>query len=519
MSEQEAEAFFVRYEAQRPNYALIRDGTRGVAAVAGRELSALSEVLASSRGLPSAGDSILDLISEHLGCRYERRPDPNGCAQFAVALPPHQLRLPQPLLFFFCGATSSSSRELVLKYIDKELSHGPAASRLAVLIDPVQPEAARAVAHAFVAQQRAQVAVFDRDDLTELLLRAPDSARRHLTRLILRDVDLTFVSPFVNEGPTPDTMFFGREAEIRRIAEQIGNQSFALVGGRKAGKTSTLHRLEMVLGQRLPVFKLDCQAHPDRQDFLESLGELIPRSPSGNRPRVARAEQVLRTFLNSRFGGRFGVLLLDEVDDLFEIDAAASEYPHVLSRALRAISQSSTASIVATGERQLFELTRDPNSPHWNFCTPVPIGPLAHEAGERLIREPLAELGIGIEEEAIALALDRSGCHPNLLQYLGTGLVEQLAQQARAAGVLYVNRDLVASATGAVDFRKRFVTTFLSRATPLERLLSIHLRADPPVTIEDMRSALHDRGLRASAADVLRGGTIPTALLRRPRAP
>ena len=68
-----------------------------------------------------------------------------------------------------------------------------------------------------------------------------------LSKLIVISADLSLISPFVSEGPTSPGMFFGRDTEIRRVMEQINYQSFALVGGRKVGKTSMLRQLERLL--------------------------------------------------------------------------------------------------------------------------------------------------------------------------------------------------------------------------------------------------------------------------------
>jgi hypothetical protein len=340
------------------------------------------------------------------------------------------------------------------------------------------------------------------EDVVEILLRKPAFARDYFFTRILDSVDLRLVSPFVSEGPTPDDMFFGREAEIQLIYEHVADQSFALVGGRRSGKTSILRRLEKLLGQRGPVQYIDCQAHPDRTDFL-SVVQGIALGESGSvQVRPENAERILRMAAKAVFGNVQGVFLLDEVDELFAEDAGSNIHPHILSRAFRALSQSSTATLVATGERSLFQLTNDPESPHWNFCTPVHIGPLDHESASRLLREPLAALGIKAASEAVAIGVDRTARHPNLIQYLGTQMVDSLA------GILTEGATIAASQveteTAKPAFASRFVDTFLSQSQILERLISTMLTSSQAVPADELRTRLMRTGVTIPPSKVLK---------------
>jgi hypothetical protein len=300
-------------------------------------------------------------------------------------------------------------------------------------------------------------------------------------------------------------MFFGREPEIRRMVEQAGRQSFAIIGGRKTGKTSLLQRLRDSIPPKAPVSYIDCQAHPNREDFLAHVLSLLSSPPKlSTDEALPRAETILRTYVNEAFPAKPGVLLFDEVDELFLEDSRAQHYPHVLSKALRAIYQSSDATIVATGERSLFDLTTDPSSPHWNFCTPLKIGPLSAQASHHLISDPLHELGVEVKPEAIELALSRSAMHPNLIQYLGTKLVEALAR-ARASGeALTIEPDLVDLITSSPDFRQRFVVTFYSQATALEKLIGVTLSSTSPKSVAEIRATLHNQGLHPVATEISR---------------
>ena len=76
------------------------------------------------------------------------------------------------------------------------------------------------------------------NDLRQIIIaRDPD---KRLVEIILQQVDLTVVSPYMTSGPVPENMFFGRDHELKTITRKINDTSFALIGGRKIGKTSTL---------------------------------------------------------------------------------------------------------------------------------------------------------------------------------------------------------------------------------------------------------------------------------------
>src|SRR5437667_571018 len=68
--------------------------------------------------------------------------------------------------------------------------------------------------------------------------------KRTFRKHVISKVDLQVISPFVIDGATSNSMFFGREHELRVIRERISLSSYALVGGRRIGKTSILQRLQ-----------------------------------------------------------------------------------------------------------------------------------------------------------------------------------------------------------------------------------------------------------------------------------
>jgi hypothetical protein len=502
--EREAESFLLRFEAAHPGYELDRPRPGTMQARSHQALNRANEQIQLMRaGRVSSNGNLVSELSHKLEYPLHEYLEADLFRLFGMEPLGLKLRLPSPLPILQASRPDRSSIPALFGSVDAALAGGSLSARLGVLIDPVHAELSREQAKSLASRRGSQIAVLDESDLKDILLANLTEARRIFGRVIVRDVDLSLISPFVSEGPTPRQMFFGRENEIRRVSEQIEQQSFALVGGRKAGKTSILRRLNDDLAKSRPTAYLDCQAHPDRADFLEFLqSESAPQNAGDKISIVPQAERILRSFIRVRCGDTPGVLLLDEVDELFGSDSKSSEYPHVLSRALRSISQSSTATIIATGERTLFHLTRDPSSPHWNFCTPIRIGPISVNAARELIREPMEALGVAVTSDALEKAMDLSSRHPNLLQYLGNQLIEQLSSAGRGGEQAVIDMEAVLAIGGDPSYRNRFVRTFWSQSTTLEKLISASFSFEDTVTEHQILEMIKMRGIRASFSEV-----------------
>ncbi len=466
MSASQAAAFLNRYAASHPDF----DLEVSVSVVRASNHTALALAtqahMGQSRQL-NAGE-LAQQLADHLGRHLTQAASQDVLSAFGLSLAESRLRLPEPLPLLIRHPASDEIE--FIEAADEALGGGALVARTGVIVDLFDSESTRRHATKMASLQRSQFAVLGVGEIRDILLHRPEPALGLLIGTLLSQVDLRIISPFVPDGPTPAAMFFGREREMRRVAEGIARQSYALVGGRKVGKTSMLRRLEERLSAGRPVAYVDCQAHTSREDFIDHLTLMAGSAASTG---VRGAETVLRHFAESRFGGGHGVLLLDEVDQLFWEDATASEYPHIISSALRSLSQQGELSIVATGERQLFELTKKAESPHWNFCTPIRIGSLGRSDAKKLLVEPLEGLGISLSRGAVSVALEQTACHPNLVQYLGDRLVSILAEQSRTSRALAISASVMEELTYTASFRERFTTTFWSRAHPLEKLISV----------------------------------------------
>jgi len=335
---------------------------------------------------------------------------------------------------------------------------------LLVFGDSSLVEKVRSLVHRRMKQVYAyDVVTIGRDDLVPIIV-ARD-AQRELRRLILRHVDLLAVSPFVITGPTPDAVFFGREPEMREITEQSSNTSFAVIGGRRMGKSSILLRLYLA---RLPAagfytFYHDCSNTPTFDTLLAaSIRDWQPEPPPNAPATFGDLFQCSSTYKPL-------VLLLDEVDKLIPIERARG-WP--LFSALRALVNSGRAQVVLSGERTLRDALQDATSPLFNFANEMVLGPLDFRAVEELVIRPMKQLEIELvgEEETVRRIYDFTSGHPNVVQRLCRRLINRLNEQ----GTRHITLDDVDAVISDPKFQEEdFLNTYWERATPLEQIISL----------------------------------------------
>jgi hypothetical protein len=286
-----------------------------------------------------------------------------------------------------------------------------------------------------------------------------------LRRLVLSKVDLTSISPYVTMGATSDNIFFGREPELREIYQHIANVSYAVIGGRRIGKSSLLGRLHRV---RLPAagFRTvyhDCSSTPTYESFMNApIAKWQPEPPSG-------APVTFGDLLQSLPDDKPLVLLLDEADKLVPADCA---YEWRLFSTLRGLANSDRVQVVLGGERTLRGALQDPTSPLFNFANEILLGPLDFRAVEELVTRPMRQLEIElVDESAMARRIyEFTSGHPNVVQRLCRRLIERLNEQ----GTRRISVDDVDAVIDDPRFQEKdFLGTYWERATPLEQIVSL----------------------------------------------
>ena len=355
-------------------------------------------------------------------------------------------------------------------------------------------------ARRLLAQKMRQVYAFDiiplgREDVRRITL-ARDP-RRILRRLVLSQVDLVTVSPFVITGPASDTMFFGRETELREIREQIATANYAVIGGRRIGKTSILKRLERVCLPAAGFHALyhDCSFTPSQAELVQATAAdraWFPEPPASTPASFAGIIQALHD-------DKPLVILLDEADKLIVPDQAVG-YPFF--NTLRAMANAGRCRFVLSGEQVLRAELTNPDSPLYNFANEMLVGRLDFRAIGELVTRPMKQLEIELADEAemVQRIWDFTSGHPNVVQRLCQHFIVRLNQRGDRRLTL---DDVEAVVADPSFLRKDFLNVYWERATALERLCSLVMAADDNArTLTAVHDALSIRGLKLTLNQV-----------------
>ena len=351
-------------------------------------------------------------------------------------------------------------------------------------------------AQRLLAHKMRQVYAFDiiplgREDVRRVTL-ARDPLRV-LRRLVLSQIDLVTVSPFVITGPASETMFFGRETELREIKEQSTTTNYAVIGGRRIGKTSILKRLEHVRLRAAGFRALyhDCSFTPTQAELMQAIAADRTWFPEPPASALASFAEIIQALGDDKPL----VILLDEADKLIVPDQAAG-YP--LFNTLRAMANADRCRFVLSGEQALRAELTNPDSPLYNFADEMLVGRLDFRAVEELITQPIKQLEIELEDEAemVQHIWDFTSGHPNVVQRLCQRLIVRLNER----GDRRLTLDDVETMVADPDFlRKDFLNIYWERATALERLCSLVMAADDRVrTLTAVYHVLTDCGLQVT---------------------
>jgi predicted nucleotide-binding protein len=251
----------------------------------------------------------------------------------------------------------------------------------------------------------------------------------------------------------PGHLFRGYERVRRRIVAN-SSKSYAVLGGRRCGKTSLLLKLEEDFNAQLPgAYRaaprlLDMQAIVPRSthDFFSAIYSAAVQNTAAQESSLPQTPQQYQTFLKSLDAARpsietaYGanwqcVLLIDELDS-----AAATLPDSECFQNFRNLLTNSRYSrhyrAIATGVTGLAELITTSGSPLNNF-DPEYLGVLSLDEAKELIH-----VGVQSDPKVEGIILATSGRHPYLLQ----ALLEQLFESAEVdVAVRKVSRDRAAT--------------------------------------------------------------------------
>lgn len=297
---------------------------------------------------------------------------------------------------------------------------------------------------------------------------------------LLTQIDIARISPYHIFGPVNnDLVFSGRETEIKTIVDKIKSSSFALIAGRRFGKTSMLLRLHRfrIPGIGYRSIYHDCSPTATFSKFMAASLETAADKQSSLTMHDFLANPPAKT-----------VLLLDEADKLIP-DAKTNNWE--LFNLLRALSNAGKMQIVFSGERALREALRDAKSPLFNHANVITLGSLEKNAVAELVVRPMQQLEIHLEEKTkiVEQIWDFTSGHPNVVQRLCQRLLELPDVSAQRI----LKSDHLEMVINNPHFqREDFLGTYWEAATSLEKIVSLIMVYDNSArTLKSIRSAIN----------------------------
>jgi hypothetical protein len=238
-------------------------------------------------------------------------------------------------------------------------------------------------------------------------------------------------NPFIAGSWVRGDDFFGRADTIREALEGE-RHSLWILGGRRLGKTSLLKELEYRVqrSRETPFVALywDLQGSGDARGLAETLLSSIEDSEAFRRATDVEVEDLeslpvadmLATLVRRTLRSGWRLLLL--VDEAEELLVVGRSDPGVLARLRRIMSRGPDVRTVITATRLLARIDEEapmPTSPFLQgFIPPTFLTPLAPEEGRTLLTRG------GFSPADVELAIQRTACHPFLLQLLASRLFE-----------------------------------------------------------------------------------------------
>jgi hypothetical protein len=327
--------------------------------------------------------------------------------------------------------------------------------------------------------------VLDSEDMTRVIeSRAPSD---ELLARIRYQVPLSFLSPYEASAPVTDSMFFGREYEIRTILTHP-NTCYAIIGTRRIGKTSVLkevkRRMEIEEPESKRFLYMDCMAFTDMQAFFE---QIISRLHPKEQRRLWRIGASYAGYF-SRFmermkamhGGRI-VLLLDEIDHLLKFDR---QKEYAVMKALRASFQEGSCQLIFSGFREAQRELADPASPFNFTSTLLTLSNLKYSQATDLIESPMDSLGVKIasRDQVIQRIYKETAGHPNFIQHYCLTLMRDLDDE----GTRILTPEHLTRLGDDESFRVRVLETFVFNTNDLEKAVAYAVSDREQFSVEDV---------------------------------
>lgn len=393
---------------------------------------------------------------------------------WSVTLPPLRLRFPERDVPFAIFAGQSFTADDATQLVARLQRDGESPTA-ALVIDLTTSQTVREV---LAELPRIAFVVLGSDDLRDVLL--ADEAVLTLTEIISAQRPRSDISPYRTAGGLEeDPLFFGRERELRLIADR-GLANFLVVGPRQAGKSSLMKAVRRRLEARgdLDVHHFTL-ANPDLAGIMaRHLGQ----------PKPADVDEFYNLAAGTR--QRPKVWLIDEADDFILADSR-DRYPY--SQAMRTLAEEGRSYFILAGFWHLYAAALlNPNNPLRNFGEVVRMGPLDKQAARDLAVKPMSALGVGYSSpEMVDRLISETGCRAHLIVITCKAMIEQLSADERTLEPKHLDRALRQNP-------QLFDELKIWRREPLGRALVHAALLDSPPTRAELRKRLEDADIHAA---------------------
>lgn len=240
-------------------------------------------------------------------------------------------------------------------------------------------------------------------------------------------------NPFT-AGPmvTQKEMFYGRQAELRRLQTRLRNRgSCSIVGMRRVGKSSLMYHLSHHTDlTRQPGYLM---AYLDLQDGrYHTLSGLIQGvyeawgTQASDVPMSAADLPGFAQSVSQLHAARYRpILCLDEFENLIKYPR---EFTDNVFESWRALGNAGQVAFVTVSQQSLADLIQqsDLTSNFHNIFDQTMLALLTPDEARALIKEPAARQGVNFRDEDVAYLLDLCGPHPFYLQMAAFQLFDML---------------------------------------------------------------------------------------------
>ena len=259
-------------------------------------------------------------------------------------------------------------------------------------------------------------------------------------------------------GREPEQSLFRKVSDDLRSGVPV-SRSLVVYGPRGNGKTALLRwaKREVDADGGLDAHWLVGSNVPAPGDLVARLGlgswlrKIAPESVSvaGVGVSLRRGEDrplLLAEALEARAKAKPLLILLDEAHTL------KPEVGQWLLNAAQAAGSEAPFLLVLAGTPDLATRLSEMEASFWNRAEEVPLGRLDATAAGEAIRRPLAEDGIGVEEEALARMVGESHGYPFFVQLWGQAAWDRVRGAGGGAGP--VTAAVVEEAAGEFEIRR-----------------------------------------------------------------